>query len=139
MESETEDEDKSALTCVGVRITAILDEEAFARFDGWAAGRNLTCDEALHSLVNKGLNAQHPYVLQERAHATDEWRTIQRYECVGEALDARDRELADEPRWLPKGRHRVVDMNEGKIIEWETHTLCESCGAAMKADAGCYR
>jgi hypothetical protein len=60
------------------------------------------------------------YVVQYRDASSSAWGTIDfwKFDRPGDALERRDLELEDEPDFLPKGRHRAVDMETGAILEW---------------------
>jgi len=60
----------------------------------------------------------HRYLLQYRDAGGSKWDPLESFESPGVALVARDDELSDEPGHLPKGRHRVVDLLTGEILEW---------------------
>lgn len=69
------------------------------------------------------ISDEHDYALMYRDAGGFEWEKIGTFERPGDALIARDKELANEEAWLPTGRHRVVNLATGAIIEWRNEDI----------------
>lgn len=71
------------------------------------------------------MNKLRNYALMYRDASGEQWEQIETFARPGDALVARDRELAREEAWLPKGRHRAVNLATGAITEWQREGYSE--------------
>lgn len=87
--------------------------------DDMATGRNISRGEMLRRMVLAFANTTWQYELQEFDRHKGVWTTLQNYQRKGDALMARAVELANQPSHvLPDWQFRVVDLGNGKILDW---------------------
>lgn len=106
---------------IGGRVNIRLGDLVEA-VDKWAERAGLSRADAVRKLVERALALDLPrYVVTYRDASGFEWEPLddERYDTSGDVLIARDRLLNDEPEWLPRGRHRAVDLETGQILDWE--------------------
>lgn len=102
---------------VGGKISVSLGD-VLEPLDAYAKQNSVSRAEALRQLTTEALEADRPYALQYHDASGFKWENLETYTRPGDALVACDAALDDEEDWLPKGRHRVVDLASGSILSW---------------------
>lgn len=107
---------------IGARVTLNLGPALLDRVDKYAAHEGMTRAGTIRALLGAAFDTMDDtpkrYVVQYRDASGFNWEPLdgESYDRLGDAVMARDRGLAEEEEWLPKGRHRVMDMDTGEIL-----------------------
>lgn len=119
---EPEDERGPGRPEIGGTAQLRLGTALLERVDKYAAAQGMSRAAAARTLITAALDtgAELPkrYVVQYRDASGFEWEPLEgmAFDRLGDAIMVRDRELAEEPDFLPHGRHRVMDMDTGEIV-----------------------